>query len=222
MSKSIEILQQHDDDKFIDDFVAKFANHYLHLIFTAFVPYSDLKLHSASIEIDGDLFACGDNLRFCQPYPNKNYYVIQQKPTYRNRNEDGLLFLTSDPEGGKIIARIYWEWFFTFRPNDIVTSIQTIEFTINNFPNDGIVPPNHVISTGRHNAPTMVFTSNSFDEIDWKMERSNAIPDFVGFGDGDNLNGVFIKSLTQKLPLEIYSMENWFKITDKRPKVFDH
>lgn len=210
------------DDKFVDDFVAKFAIHYLHLIFKAFVPYSDLKLHSVSIDINGELFAYSDNLRFCQPYPNKNYYVIQQKPSYRNRNEEGLLFLTSDPEQGKVVVKIYWKWFFTFRPNDIITSMQTIEFTIDNFPSDGIVPPNHVISTSMHNSPIMVFTSNSFDGIDWFMQRCDAIPEFFHFEDGDNLNGVFIVSLTQKLPLKIYSREEWHKSICKPPNLFEH
>lgn len=70
-----------------------FANCYLHISVAAFMPYQDIKIKPVSFSVDDECSIGADNLRFCSPYPNKDYFVIQH--FVRNIKQKSVLKIVS-------------------------------------------------------------------------------------------------------------------------------
>lgn len=202
----------------MSDKTVEFASHLLHIAISAFMPYKDIKVFPVGFAVDDCDFISSDNLRLCKPYPNKHYCAIQQKPSYRGRNENGLLFLIPHPKTDTIKVTVLWGWEYLEHSN---TAIQEIEFTIKNFNQNQLISANTVITTDTNHNNIMIFTRKDLEsEGVGKMLKSiDTCADFWCWDEELGTRGDFVRHIKQKSTLELIPMSDFAK-REKRPYVF--
>ncbi|OOR90555.1 hypothetical protein B0182_04995 [Moraxella bovis] len=212
--KWVEYQNMNDDTVIIE-----FANYHLHIAINIFMPYQDIEIFPVSFSVDDCACISADNLRLCRPYPNKYFYVVQQKPSYRGRNENGLLFLIPHPKADNIKVTVLWGWKYRNYAN---TAIQEIEFTIEDFKQNQPLPVDTVITTDdMYDSNIMVFTRQELERqgLKQRLKSVDTRADFWCWDSELGLRGDFVRHIKQKSTLKLMSMSDFEKI-DKIPYVF--
>ena len=153
-----------------------------------------------------------------QTLPKQIFLCHTAKPSYRGRNENGLLFLIPHPKVDTIRVTVLWGWKYRNYAN---TAIQEIEFTIEYFKQNQPLPVDTVITTDdMYDSNIMVFTRQELERQGLKQRLKSVDTRADFWCDSElGLRGDFVRHIKQKSTLKLMSMSDFEKI-DKIPYVF--